>query len=215
MKNTFIFDLDGTLLNTINDLADSTNFALEKNGYKKRTVEEVRSFVGEGVRKLMVRALPNDIDDSVIDQCIKDFKAHYSKNMRNKTAPYEGIMELLKTLKDNNMKVGVVSNKFDKAVKELCKDYFGDLVDIAVGEREGIAKKPAPDSVFEALRILDSKQEYVLYIGDSDTDMETAKNAGVDSIGVTWGFRDKELLIETGAKYIAENPLEILRIAEV
>lgn len=215
MKNTFIFDLDGTLLNTINDLADSTNFALEKNGYKKRTVEEVRSFVGEGVRKLMVRALPNDIDDSVIDQCIKDFKEHYSKNMRNKTAPYEGIMELLKTLKDNNMKVGVVSNKFDKAVKELCKDYFGDLVDIAVGEREGIAKKPAPDSVFEALRILDAKKECVLYIGDSDTDMETAKNAGVDSIGVTWGFRDKELLIETGAKYIAENPLEILRIAEV
>lgn len=215
MKNTFIFDLDGTLLNTINDLADSTNFALEKNGYKKRTVEEVRSFVGEGVRKLMVRALPNDVDDSVIDQCIKDFKEHYSKNMRNKTAPYEGIMELLKTLKDNNMKVGVVSNKFDRAVKELCKDYFGDLVDIAVGEREGIAKKPAPDSVFEALRILDAKKEYVLYIGDSDTDMETAKNAGVDSVGVTWGFRDKELLIETGAKYIAEKPLDILEISKI
>ncbi len=215
MKNTFIFDLDGTLLNTINDLADSTNFALEKNGYKKRTVEEVRSFVGEGVRKLMVRALPKSVDDSVIDQCIKDFKEHYSKNMRNKTAPYEGIMELLKTLKDNNMKVGVVSNKFDRAVKELCKDYFGDLVDIAVGEREGIAKKPAPDSVFEALRILDAKKEYVLYIGDSDTDMETAKNAGVDSVGVTWGFRDKELLIETGAKYIAEKPLDILEISKI
>lgn len=215
MKNTFIFDLDGTLLNTINDLADSTNFALEKNGYKKRTVEEVRSFVGEGVRKLMVRALPNDVADSVIDQCIKDFKEHYSKNMRNKTAPYEGIMELLKTLKYNNMKVGVVSNKFDKAVKELCKDYFGDLVDIAVGEREGIAKKPAPDSVFEALRILDAKKEYVLYIGDSDTDMETAKNAGVDSVGVTWGFRDKELLIETGAKYIVEKPLDILEISKI
>lgn len=215
MKNTFIFDLDGTLLNTINDLADSTNFALEKNGYKKRTVEEVRSFVGEGVRKLMVRALPNDVDDSVIDQCIKDFKEHYSKNMRNKTAPYEGIMELLKTLKDNDMKVGVVSNKFDRAVKELCKDYFGDFVDIAVGEREGIAKKPAPDSVFEALRILDAKKEYVLYIGDSDTDMETAKNAGVDSVGVTWGFRDKELLIETGAKYIVEKPLDILEISKI
>lgn len=215
MKNTFIFDLDGTLLNTINDLADSTNFALEKNGYKKRTVEEVRSFVGEGVRKLMVRALPKSVDDSVIDQCIKDFKEHYSKNMRNKTAPYEGIMELLKTLKDNNMKVGVVSNKFDKAVKELCKDYFGDLVDIAVGEREGIAKKPAPDSVFEALRILKSEKEYVLYIGDSDTDMETAKNAGVDSVGVTWGFRDKELLIATGAKYIVEKPLDILQISKI
>ena len=125
------------------------------------------------------------------------------------------IMELLKTLKDNNMKVGVVSNKFDRAVKELCKDYFGDLIDIAVGEREGIAKKPAPDSVFEALRILDSKKECVLYIGDSDTDMETAKNAGVDSIGVTWGFRDREVLIETGAKYIVEKPLDILEISKI
>ena len=215
MKNTFIFDLDGTLLNTIIDLADSTNFAIEKNGYKKRTVEEIRRFVGEGVRTLMIRALPSGVDDSVIDQCIKDFKEYYSKNMRNKTVPYEGIMELLKTLKDNNMKVGVVSNKFDRAVKELCKDYFGDLIDIAVGEREGIAKKPAPDSVFEALRILDSKKECVLYIGDSDTDMETAKNAGVDSIGVTWGFRDREVLIETGAKYIVEKPLDILEISKI
>ena len=215
MKNTFIFDLDGTLLNTINDLADSTNFAIEKNGYKKRTVEEIRRFVGEGVRTLMIRALPSGVDDSVIDQCIKDFKEYYSKNMRNKTVPYEGIMALLKTLKDNNMKVGVVSNKFDRAVKELCKDYFGDLIDIAVGEREGIAKKPAPDSVVEALRILDSKKECVLYIGDSDTDMETAKNAGVDSIGVTWGFRDREVLIETGAKYIVEKPLDILEISKI
>lgn len=215
MKNTFIFDLDGTLLNTLNDLADSTNFALSKNGYKERTVDEVRRFLGTGVKNLISKAVPQGESDEMIEKCIADFKEHYSVNMRNKTKPYDGIMTVLKTLKEKGMNVGVVSNKFDKAVKELCKDYFGELVDIAVGEREGIAKKPAPDSVIEAMRVLGANKEEVLYIGDSDTDMETAINANVDSIGVTWGFRDKELLIETGAKYIAEKPMDILNIAEI
>ncbi len=211
MKNTIIFDLDGTLLNTLFDLADSTNFALELNGYPKRTVEEVRQFVGNGVKNLMIRALPKNVGEDVIEKCLGDFKEHYAKNMRNKTAPYDGIMELLKELKSKGIKIGVVSNKYDKAVKELCLEYFGNLIDIAVGEREGIAKKPAPDSVFEAMRELNAEKEDVLYIGDSDTDMETAINTGVSSVGVTWGFRDEKLLVETGATYIARKPEDILK----
>ena len=211
MKNTVLFDLDGTLLNTLFDLADSVNFVLRNNGYKERSTEEIRSFLGEGVKNLMTLALPKGISEDIIDKYVLDFKEYYAKNMRNKTAPYDGIMELLKELKSKGIKIGVVSNKYDKAVKELCLEYFGNLIDIAVGEREGIAKKPAPDSVFEAMRELNAEKEDVLYIGDSDTDMETAINTGVSSVGVTWGFRDEKLLVETGATYIARKPEDILK----
>lgn len=212
MINTIIFDLDGTLLNTLEDLKDSTNFALNEFGCPQRNIEEVRQFVGNGVRKLIERAIPNGTDNPNCDACLKTFKSHYAENMYNKTAPYNGIIEMLKELRANNIKVAVVSNKFDAAVKELCKKYFGNLIQIAIGESENVRKKPAPDSVLKAIKELNSSVENCIYAGDSDVDVQTAKNTGIDCIGVTWGFRDRELLKSEGAKYIVDNPSEIVTI---
>lgn len=212
MINTIIFDLDGTLLNTLEDLKDSTNFALNEFGCPQRSIEEVRQFVGNGVRKLIERAIPNGTDNPNCEACLKTFKSHYAQNMYNKTSPYNGIIEMLEKLRANKIKVAVVSNKFDAAVKELCKKYFGDLIQIAIGESENVRKKPAPDSVLKAIKELNSSVENSIYAGDSDVDVQTAKNTGIDCIGVTWGFRDRELLKSEGAKYIVDNPSEIVNI---
>lgn len=214
MKNTVIFDLDGTLLNTLNDLADSVNFALDTCNYPKRTLEEIRTFVGNGVKILIKKSVPNGTDNKNIDMCLNIFKNHYSKNMQNKTNPYDGILELLSYLKENNIKTAVVSNKFDTAVKALSNNYFGKLISVAVGENEkaGIAKKPAPDSVFAVLKLLNSKKDESIYVGDSETDIKTAKNAGLISVGVTWGFRTREILINEGANYIINTPKELIKI---
>lgn len=210
-KNIAIFDLDGTLLNTLNDLTDSTNFALKKNGYPQRTIEEVRLFVGNGVSKLIERALPDGKNNPDFDVCLKIFKENYSQNMYNKTSPYDGILDMLSELKEKHIKTAVVSNKFDTAVKELCKKYFENLVDFAAGENEaaGINKKPAPDTVFKILRMLGAQPEEAVYIGDSDIDIMTAKNSGMPCISVTWGFRDREFLIKNNANIIIDNPDEI------
>lgn len=212
MIHAVIFDLDGTLLNTLEDLCDSTNFALKKFGYPERTKDEIRCFVGNGVRKLIERAVPCGAGN--IDDCLDVFKKHYAENMYNKTAPYPAILELLKTLRLNGVHTAVVSNKFDAAVKELCKKYFGDFVQVAIGENEdaGIRKKPAPDSVFKAMEELKVSIENVIYVGDSETDVQTAYNAEIDCIGCTWGFRSRGVLEEYGARYIVETPEEILGI---
>ena len=212
-----VFDLDGTLLNTLEDLTDSVNFALNKFGYPTRTIEEVRTFVGDGVRVMMTRAIPNGLANPDFEACLTCFKEHYAKNMFNKTAPYDGVMEMLKHLKMNGIQVAVVSNKFDLAVKGLCKKYFGDLIPVAIGENEaeGIRKKPAPDSVFKAIHEMKVRIENVIFVGDSDTDVLTAKNTEVDCIGCTWGFRDREILEKAGATYIVQKPCEILKIAGV
>ncbi len=212
MIDTIIFDLDGTLLNTLEDLKDSTNFALKKFQYPERTLEEVRNFVGNGVQKLIERAIPKGIENKDFAECLAVFKTHYAQNMYNKTAPYIGIREMLTELKHSGIKTAVVSNKFDLAVKELCKKYFGNLIEIAIGESENVRKKPAPDSVLRAIQELNSKKDVCLYVGDSDVDVQTAKNTGIDCIGVTWGFRDRELLKKEGAKYIIDKPLEIIEI---
>lgn len=209
MINTLIFDLDGTLLNTLEDLKESTNAALKKYGYPKRTIEEVRQFVGNGVKKLIERAIPDGINNPDFENCLELFKSDYKMNMYNNTAPYTGILAMLEDAKTRGFKVAVVSNKFDGAVKELCKKYFYDLVDVAIGESENVKKKPAPDSVFEAMRILASKPEESIYIGDSDVDIETAKNAGLECISVTWGFRDREFLIKHDGKLFIDEPSEI------
>lgn len=211
-----IFDLDGTLLNTLEDLADSTNFALSEFDYPTRTIDEIRNFVGNGVAKLIERAIPNGKDNPNYENCLTVFKEHYSKNKYNKTSPYNGIIELLEELKNTNYKIAVVSNKFDMAVKELCKKYFPNLIDIAIGENEagGIKKKPAPDTVLQALSILNIKPENSIYVGDSDVDIMTAKNSNMPCISVTWGFRDKEFLIEHGAKIINDTPKEIISTLE-
>ncbi len=212
-----IFDLDGTLLNTLDDLCDSTNYALKQFGYPERTLEEVRGFVGNGVKKLIERAIPDGMNNPEFENCLSVFKEHYAQNMYNKTAPYDGILELLKELRLKGIHTGVVSNKFDSAVKQLCKKYFGDLIQVAIGENEeaGVRKKPAPDSVFRAMEELKVSIENVIYAGDSETDVQTAKNAEIDCIGCSWGFRSKDILKHEGAKYIIDSPQEILKIVGV
>ena len=204
MIKTVIFDLDGTLLNTLEDLKEATNFALSNN-YPTRTLKEVRCFVGNGVRKLIERAVPENCQN--VEECLAVFKQNYSEIMYNHTAPYNGILKILSDLKANGIKTGVVSNKFDSAVKELCKKYFADLIDIAIGQADDVPKKPAPDGVFKAMRELGADKLSTIYVGDSDVDVATAKNANLPCIGVTWGFRDREYL--KGANFIIDNPNDI------
>ena len=209
-----IFDLDGTILNTLEDLADSTNYALKTCGYPERTMDEVRQFVGNGIRKLMERAVPEGTPVEEIDQVHETFTAHYKVHCADKTRPYDGIMELLQNLKKDGCKLAVVSNKADYGVQELCKQYFDGVFDFAVGEREGIRKKPAPDSVNEVLKTLGCSRDRAVSIGDSDLDIQTAANAQMDHIIVEWGFRDVPFLIAKGAKVLVEKPEEILEIVE-
>lgn len=217
MIRCVIFDLDGTLLNTLEDLCDSTNFALAQMSYPQRSLEDVRKFVGNGVRKLIERAVPADINSTDVEKCLAIFKKHYSENMYNKTAPYSGIIKMLQTLNKNKIPTAVVSNKFDAAVKELCKKYFGNLIQIAIGENEaeGVRKKPAPDSVLKAMRELNVSRDDVIYVGDSETDVQTARNANINCIGCCWGFRSRSVLEQEGATYIVKTPDEILRIVGV
>ncbi len=211
MKKAVIFDLDGTLLNTLDDLADSTNYALSKFGYPTRTIEEVRQFVGNGVAKLIERAIPDGENNPNFEKCLSIFKENYAKNMYNKTAPYNGIIEMLSNLKSKGIKIAVVSNKFDLAVKELCKKYFEGFIDFAAGENEaqGIKKKPAPDTVISVLNEFNFAPEDAVYVGDSDVDIMTAKNSKMPCISVTWGFRDKKFLLENGATILINAPSEI------
>lgn len=209
MIDTILFDLDGTLLNTLDDLMDSVNYALTVCGCPERTYEEVRAFVGNGVRLLVERALPDGQKDRT-DECLKVFSAHYDKNKANKTRPYDGILSMLSAVKDAGFKTAVVSNKYDSAVKELAETEFNGLIDLAIGVRDGVAPKPAPDSAFEAMRQLASDKAACVYVGDSDVDVMTAKNAGLPIVAVTWGFRDRSLLVDMGADVIVDAPAEIL-----
>lgn len=210
--NTIIFDLDGTLLNTLEDLMDSVNFALTINNFPKRSLDEIRKFVGNGVARLIELSIPNGTNNPEYEKCLNDFKTHYSKNMQNKTGPYDGIIELLRQLSDDGYKMAIVSNKFDAAVKELNKVLFDKYIKVAIGEGKDTTKKPAPDMVFKALSELDSKVDETIYVGDSEVDVQTAKNSGVICVGVTWGFRDREVLEEKGAEYIINRPMELLNI---
>ncbi len=210
--DTIIFDLDGTLLNTLFDLKESTNFALKKYGYPEKTIDEVRMFVGNGVAKLIERALPDGINNPAYKNCLEDFKKDYKIRMYDHTAPYEGILEMLEKLNAAGIKTAVVSNKFDAAVKELCKKYFGKRIPVAIGESENVKKKPAPDSVLRAMDLLHARKDKTIYCGDSDVDVQTAKNSGLPCIGVSWGFRDKALLEKEGADYIVDSPNELISL---
>lgn len=210
MYNTYIFDLDGTLLSTLGDLAASCNYALRTNGLPERTIDEVRQFVGNGVKKLMERAIPGGLDNYKFDKTYADFRQHYMQHNLDTTKPYDGVMEMLEELRKRGKKVAVVSNKFYAATQELCRHFFGDLVPVAIGEREDIRKKPAPDTVLEAMRQLGVTAERAVYIGDSDVDIDTACNSGMPCISVLWGFRDKEFLLEHGATTLVSTPEEIL-----
>ena len=191
---TYIFDLDGTLLDSLTDLELSCNYALRANGMPERTLEEVRMFVGNGVKKLMERAVPNGLAN--LDH----------------THPYAGVEEMLQKLIASGKHVAVVSNKFYAATQELVAHFFGEKISVAIGERENIRKKPAPDTVNEALRQLGADRETAVYIGDSDVDIMTAKNSGMPCISVLWGFRSRQFLIAHGAATFVEKPSEILDI---
>ena len=212
--NTVIFDLDGTLLNTLEDLGDSVNFALKSFGYPTRTYEEIRSFVGNGVKDLVTKAVPDGTDEETTLKCLQTFKDHYKTNMQNKTAPYDGIIDLLEELNSKDVKLAIVSNKYDFGVKNLNKYYFKDLIPVAIGEREGVRRKPAPDTVLTAMKELNAQKESTLYVGDSGSDMITAQNAGVKGVGVTWGFRDAKSLKESGADFLVDSPAQLLDIAQ-
>ena len=210
--DTYIFDLDGTLLNTINDLAASCNYALRSCGMPERTVDEVRRFVGNGVRLLMVRAIPGGDSNPRFDEAYAIFRQHYLHHSLDTTKPYDGIEELIAELNAAGKHVAVVSNKFYAATQALVRHFFGDTIKVAIGEREDIRKKPAPDTVLEALRQLDMPAETAVYIGDSDVDIDTASNCGMPCISVLWGFRDRQFLIDHGATTLVSEPGEIAEI---
>ncbi len=207
-----IFDMDGTILNSLEDLADSLNYVLSVHGYPKRTLEEVRNFVGNGIRKLVERGVPEPVDSSRLDQLCQEHKDYYKLHCADKTRPYDGIPELLRNLRQAGCRTAVVSNKADYAVQALCNNYFEGLFDTAVGEKPSVLKKPAPDSVNEVLKRLHIAREDAVYIGDSDVDIETARNAGMDSIIVDWGFRERVFLIEKGATLIVSAPKEVEKL---
>ena len=207
-----IFDMDGTILNTLEDLKNSLNYVLQQAGYQTRTLEEVRTFVGNGIRKTIERALPSDIEEEKVDELFSLFMDYYAIHNTDNTKPYNGVIELLKELKHLGYKTAVVSNKQDSAVKSLCKKFFTGLFDVEIGEMENIAKKPEPDEVNEVLKILNIDRTKSIYIGDSEVDIQTAQNSKMKSIIVDWGFRDRKFLYEHGAKVIVSNPSEILNI---
>lgn len=206
-----IFDMDGTILDTLEDLANAMNYELRKNGMPERTIDEVRRFVGNGIRKLVERAAPEHTAERKIDEITADFLEYYQQNCEKATKPYEGIAELVLTLRNAGIKTAVNSNKADAAVQALCEKYFAGLFDTAIGERDGIARKPAPDSVYEILCRFNLPKEEAVYIGDSDVDLNTAKNAGLDFIGADWGFRGKDFLLANGATRVAMTAADVAR----
>ena len=206
---TYIFDLDGTLLDTLNDLHASCNYALRTHGMPERSLEEVRQFVGNGVKKLMERAIPDGLENPLFEETLQTFRQHYLLHNLDTTLPYPGIMDMLQQLKAQGKRIAVVSNKFYAATQDLCKHFFGDTIQVAIGEREDIKKKPAPDTVLEALRQLQVTRQDAVYVGDSEVDVETARNSGIPCISVLWGFRSKSFLLSHGATTFIETPNEL------
>ena len=224
MFSIYIFDLDGTLLDTLGDLAAAVNYALRTHGMPEHSIDDVRRFVGNGVRKLMERAIPDGEANPDFEATFATFRQHYMKHSLDTTKPYEGIPETLEALKAQGCRLAVVSNKMMAATQELCRYFFPDTIEVAIGENEaaGIRKKPAPDTVFAALNALHKGtgtlcngtlcNSYVkaVYVGDSDVDLETARNAGLPCVSVLWGFRDRDFLINHGAKTLISAPHELL-----
>ena len=219
MYDTFIFDLDGTLLNTLDDLVAAVNYALRTHDMPERTMDEVRGFVGNGVRLLMERAIPGGATNPRFEETFATFRQYYMEHSLDMTRPYEGIPEIIHALKERGCRLAVVSNKFYAATQELIHHFFPEI-EVAIGEHEaeGIRKKPAPDTVFEALRQLGNSQQQIpnsqrtgaVYVGDSDVDLQTAHNSGLPCISVLWGFRDRDSLLAHGATTFISHPDELL-----
>ena len=209
---TYIFDLDGTLLDTLGDLAVSVNYALRTHGLPEHSIDDVRRFVGNGVRKLMERAVPAGADNPLFEDTLATFRQHYMEHSLDTTRPYEGIPETLAALKAQGCRLAVVSNKMMAATQALCSHFFPETIEVAIGEDEaaGIRKKPAPDTVFTALKTLGVGKENAVYVGDSDVDILTALNSGIPCISVLWGFRDRDFLQQNGAETFISAPEELL-----
>lgn len=208
--DTYIFDLDGTLLDTLLDLANAVNFAMRKMNYKERTVDEVRSFIGNGIRVLISRSVPPDTGKADYEKALELFTEYYLEHISDFTKPYDGITEVVDTLKAQGKKIAVVSNKADKAAKTIVRDMFGEKFDMVVGKTDKFPAKPAPDSVLYVIDTLGSQRESCIYIGDSEVDVHTAHNAGLPCVGVTWGNRDRAELEKSGAEFIVDAPSEII-----
>ena len=210
--DTYIFDLDGTLLDTLHDLAASVNYALRQYSMPEHSIDDIRRFVGNGVRLLMERAVPRGAQHPQFEDVFATFRSHYMEHSLDTTRPYDGITEVIHTLKERGCRLAVVSNKMMAATQELVAHFFPEI-EVAIGEHEaaGIRKKPAPDTVFEALRQLEGVTSAV-YVGDSDVDIATARNSGLPCISVLWGFRDKQFLLEHGATTFIEHPNELLNV---
>lgn len=209
---TVLFDLDGTLLDTLGDLAAAVNHVLTQHGYPPVTVDDTRRFVGNGVARLMECALPGGSANPLYSSCLVEFQRYYSQHMDILTKPYPGILDLLERLKTAGVQTAVVSNKFDAAVKMLADKYFGTLIGAAVGESDQLPRKPAPEMVFKALELLGAQTHSAVLVGDSDIDILTAQNAGIECIAVPWGFRDRDALVRAGATVLADSPAELLQV---
>lgn len=214
MKHAVIFDLDGTLLNTLGDLRAATNHALEVRDLPPHSMEEIRQFIGNGIRLLICRAMPEGTPEAEIDAALDDFKTYYAAHIHDRTVPYDGIPQLLTALRKRGIKVAVLSNKIDSASQQLIEYFFPGKTDVVFGEHVGVPRKPDPTSCRMVMQQLGVQPEQVLYVGDSGTDMQTAKNAGLYAVGVTWGFRSKEVLLEYGADVLVHRPEQILQILD-
>lgn len=214
--DTVVFDLDGTLMDTLEDLADAVNEILRRHGYPVRTIGEVRRIVGNGLKQTLTLCLPEGTDEAVVERLLPEFAAYYQDHCRVKTKPYDGIEDTLRELCARGYKLAIVSNKRDEAVKMLNRECFGEYVKVAIGENEsaGIRKKPAPDTVYQALKELGSRKEQAVYVGDSEVDKKTADSAGLPCISVDWGFRDREELESLKPAYLISRPEELLQVLE-
>ena len=211
---TIVFDCDGTLLDTLTDLRNAVNYVLRAHDLPERSVPEVKAALGNGVAHLMRQSLPASISEADFNTYLDEFKTYYGKHLQDYTAPYPGMLDVLDILRAKGYKLAIVSNKIQEGITPLNKEYFGDRLPVAIGERPGLQRKPAPDMVLQALKELDSTQSESIYIGDSEVDVATANNSGLLCIGVTWGFRDEQLHKDLGVKYIARKAEDIVTIIE-
>lgn len=214
MITTVIFDLDGTLLDTLSDLSASVNHALTSHGLAPRSHSEVRSFLGNGINRLMLQAVPRELDADRFAEVFETFRAHYVAHCMEKTAPFSGIYDLLSALQARGIGMAIVSNKLDAAVQELRTHFFADTIGVAIGESPTVRRKPQPDSIIEAMRRLGGTPEQTLYVGDSEVDLEASRRAGVRCVTVLWGFRDEDFLRDAGATCFVRKPCDILDILD-
>ncbi len=212
MYNTAIFDLDGTLLNTLNDLYTGVNYALKLNGFPERTIDEVKSFIGNGAKMLIYKSIGQVTTDEVFDKVYNDYCEYYSLHKNDTTNPYNGVIDMLSALKAKNIKLAILTNKPDLPAKELALEVFPNIFDQVKGQTNDMDKKPAPDGIFYILDMLDSKLDESIFVGDSEVDIHTGKNAGIYTIGVSWGFRTTDELKKAGADIIIDDTSEILKL---